>query len=56
MTTVNHGHPLKGQYLGKRDCHIVQDWILIYVIKDMNLCCIGQDLILICYGEHESVE
>jgi mRNA interferase YafQ len=23
-------HPLRGEYSGKRDCHIEPDWILIY--------------------------
>jgi len=26
-------HPLKGQYIGKRDCHIDPDWILIYAVE-----------------------
>ncbi len=30
-------HPLKGQYIGKRDCHIDPDWILIYAVEDNEL-------------------
>ena len=30
-------HPLKGQYINKRDCHIEPDWILIYTIEDDEL-------------------
>lgn len=27
-----HDHPLKGNRLGYRDCHIQNDWVLIYKI------------------------
>jgi len=27
-------HPLKGNYLGCRECHITPDWLLIYEIAD----------------------
>ena len=27
-------HPLIGDYAGSRDCHIENDWVLIYKIKD----------------------
>ncbi len=30
-------HPLKGQYSGKRDCHLEPDWILIYAVEDDEL-------------------
>jgi mRNA interferase YafQ len=30
-------HPLKGQYSGKRDCHLEPDWILIYALEDDEL-------------------
>jgi mRNA interferase YafQ len=30
-------HPLKGRFKGKRDCHIEDDWLLIYVIEDNEL-------------------
>jgi mRNA interferase YafQ len=26
-------HPLRGNYVGSRDCHIEPDWILIYTIE-----------------------
>ena len=29
-------HPLKGKYQGYRECHIKQDWILVYRI-DKNI-------------------
>jgi mRNA interferase YafQ len=32
-----HDHSLKGIYIGKRDCHIEPDWILIYAIEDNEL-------------------
>jgi mRNA interferase YafQ len=38
-------HPLKGQYVEKRDCHLEPDWILIYAIED-------EDLVLYRTGSH----
>jgi len=31
-------HALKGKYIGFRECHINNDWLLIYRIKDDKLC------------------
>jgi len=30
-------HPLRGQWRGRRDCHLEPDWILIYRISDDEL-------------------
>lgn len=30
-------HPLKGNYIGCRECHITPDWLLIYEISDDSL-------------------
>ena len=30
-------HPLKGNYKGYRECHIMSDWLLVYKIKDDRL-------------------
>lgn len=30
-------HPLKGDKLGFRDCHILNDWVLLYQIKNDKL-------------------
>ena len=30
-------HPLRGQYVGSRDCHIEPDWILIYTVNENEL-------------------
>jgi len=30
-------HPLKGQYVDCRECHIEPDWLLIYMIKDNSI-------------------
>ncbi len=30
-------HPLRGNWKGRRDCHIEPDWILIYKISDEQL-------------------
>ena len=27
---LNHDHALKGDFIGKRECHINPDWLLIY--------------------------
>lgn len=41
-------HPLKGEYKGKRDCHIEPDWILIYAIE-------GDELVLYRTGTHSTL-
>ena len=33
----NHDHPLKGSWVGRRDCHIEPDWILIYRVSEDEL-------------------
>ncbi len=30
-------HPLKGEYVDCRECHIEPDWLLIYMIKDDSI-------------------
>jgi mRNA interferase YafQ len=27
-------HALKGAYIGKRECHITPDWLLVYKLED----------------------
>ena len=27
-------HPLKGEYMGHRECHISPDWLLIYKVEN----------------------
>jgi mRNA interferase YafQ len=46
----NHDHPLKGDRYGYRDCHIANDWILIYKINDDILT-----LILAETGTHSDI-
>ena len=41
-------HSLKGAFKGKRDCHIEDDWILLYSIKD-------NELILYRTGSHSQL-
>lgn len=41
-------HKLIGNYLGRRDCHIEPDWILIYLIR-------GDELILERTGTHSDL-
>lgn len=33
----NRDHFLTGNYIGKRECHITPDWLLIYEIDGENL-------------------
>ena len=33
----NKDHALIGNYVGKRECHITPDWLLIYEIDNGNL-------------------
>lgn len=33
----NKDHFLKGDYLGRRECHIAPDWLLIYEIYEEEL-------------------
>lgn len=41
-------HPLKGVFKDKRDCHIEDDWILLYSIED-------NELILYRTGSHSQL-
>jgi mRNA interferase YafQ len=38
-------HPLKGEFVGARNCHIDPDWVLVYAI-------VGEELRLIRTGSH----
>ena len=33
----NHDHPLSGDYIGFRECHIQPDWLLVYRVDDDDL-------------------
>ncbi len=37
LFAIHRDHQLKGEYTGKRDCHIEPDWILIYAVEDEEL-------------------
>ena len=43
-------HQLTGVYSGKRECHILPDWLLIYEIKDDKLL-----LYLVRTGSHSDL-
>ena len=30
----NHDHPLSGNWIGHRECHIQPDWLLIYRVEN----------------------
>jgi mRNA interferase YafQ len=38
-------HPLKGEYLGCRECHILPNWLLVYRV-------IGDEIIFVRNGTH----
>ena len=41
LPTKYKDHPLKGDYKGTRECHILPDWLLIYQIeKEIKLLCL----------------
>lgn len=44
----NKDHDLKGDYIGKRECHILPDWLLVYKIE-------GERLILYRTGTHSDL-
>ena len=33
LDLLHRDHPLVGSYLGRRECHIESDWLLIYKIE-----------------------
>ena len=33
LDAILNDHPLKGKYVGCRECHITPDWLLIYKIS-----------------------
>ena len=35
----NRDHPLTGNYVGFRECHILPDWLLIYRVDNVELIC-----------------
>ncbi|OGV68816.1 MAG: damage-inducible protein [Lentisphaerae bacterium RIFOXYA12_FULL_48_11] len=37
LDPIHRDHKLLGDYLGRRDCHIESDWILIYKVENNNL-------------------
>ena len=47
-TEKNREHDLKGTYRGKRECHILPDWLLIYKVT-------GKQLVLYRTGTHSDL-
>lgn len=41
-------HPLKGEYIGCRECHIQPDWLLVYRI-------VGDKIIFVRNGTHSDI-
>jgi mRNA interferase YafQ len=50
LDAVYNDHPLKGKYVGCRECHITPDWLLIYKISGNALF-----LFLTRTGTHEDL-
>ncbi|MDT8389606.1 MAG: type II toxin-antitoxin system YafQ family toxin [Lentisphaeria bacterium] len=48
LPSENRDHPLKGNWKGRRDCHIEPDWILIYKMTE-------DDLLLERTGSHSDL-
>lgn len=44
----NKDHDLKGDYIGKRECHLSPDWLLVYRIE-------GERLVLYRTGTHSDL-
>ena len=50
LPQVNHDHPLTGNWLGYRECHIQSDWLLIYRVREEEL-----ELLLMRTGTHSDL-
>jgi mRNA interferase YafQ len=37
LDEIYNDHPLKGDYIGCRECHVTPDWLLIYEIDSDTL-------------------
>ncbi len=37
LDELHRDHKLLGKYLGRRECHMESDWLLIYKIKDEQM-------------------
>ena len=37
LDAIHRDHKLTGNYVGRRDCHIESDWLLIYRIESTTL-------------------
>jgi len=48
LDPIHRDHKLAGNYLGRRDCHIESDWVLIYKID-------GDKLIFERMGTHSDL-
>ena len=44
----NRDHALSGSFIGHRECHIAQDWLLIYKVD-------GRFLVLVRTGSHSEL-
>jgi len=44
-----HDHPLRGDWIDHRDCHVRGDWVLIYRINETPQ---GEEVIFVRTGTH----
>ena len=52
LARVYKDHALKGNWKGYRECHIENDWLLIYRIDEDNQIC---ELVLVRTGNHDTL-
>jgi mRNA interferase YafQ len=48
LSEKHHDHPLKGEYRGCRECHVLPDWLLVYRL-------VGDDIIFVRNGTHSDI-
>jgi len=48
LSLTYRDHPLRGDYVGYRECHLEPDWLLIYRIE-------GEYLVLARTGRHNDL-
>jgi mRNA interferase YafQ len=44
-----HDHPLRGDWVDHRDCHVRGDWVLIYRINETPR---GEEIVFVRTGTH----
>ncbi|PCJ16263.1 MAG: type II toxin-antitoxin system mRNA interferase toxin, RelE/StbE family [Candidatus Cloacimonadota bacterium] len=50
LPEARHDHALIGNYRGCRECHLSPDWLLIYIVDDIN-----KEIVLVRIGSHNDL-